>query len=77
MSNIIDTIIYAIFLLGFLMIFVISITLIGFAGESFSCSQKGKAIGLQAKYNIFAGCIITKKDGQKVLLEQLRDFITK
>ena len=48
--------------------------LLGFGASSFSCAQTGKALNLQANYNVFAGCVITKKDGTKVLLEQLRDF---
>ncbi len=48
--------------------------LLGFGAGSFSCAQTGKALNLQANYKFFAGCVITKKDGTKVLLEQLRDF---
>lgn len=48
--------------------------LLGFGASSFSCAQTGKALNLKANYSFFAGCVITKKDGTKVLLEQLRGF---
>ena len=39
-----------------------------------SCTAKANALGYKSSYRIFAGCVLEKPDGKKVLLEQLRDF---
>ena len=39
-----------------------------------SCNAKASALGYKCEYHIFSGCVLTKPNGKKVLLEQLRDF---
>lgn len=38
------------------------------------CSQTAKALNYNSKYTYFTGCVLTKPNGKKVLLKQLRDY---
>ena len=38
------------------------------------CSQTAKALSYKSKYTYFTGCVLTKPNGKKVLLKQLRDY---
>ena len=59
---------------------LIFITLVAFAvlGNYYSakesCSAKATALGYNYSYKWFQGCLLIRKDGSRVLLEQLRDF---
>lgn len=37
------------------------------------CSATGNALGYKTEWHYFTGCIVTKPDGSKVLLKQMRD----
>ena len=39
-----------------------------------SCSAKATALGYNYNYKWLQGCLLIRKDGSRVLLEQLRDF---
>ena len=39
-----------------------------------TCSAKAQALGYEHDYKFYQGCLLTKPDGQKVLLEQIRDY---
>ena len=38
------------------------------------CSATGNALGYKTEWHYFTGCIVTKPDGSKVLLKQMRDM---
>ena len=38
------------------------------------CSQTGKALNYKTEWHYWTGCIVTKPDGSKVLLKQMRDM---
>lgn len=38
------------------------------------CSAIGNALGYKTEWHYFTGCIVTKSDGSKVLLKQMRDM---
>lgn len=54
-------------------ILLLSFALIYFGANS-TCGAKANALGYKHNFKIFQGCLLIKPDGQKVLLEQLRDF---
>ena len=42
--------------------------------EYIECHAKAKVLNLACEYDIISGCVITKENGKKILLEQLRYF---
>jgi len=42
--------------------------------SSITCHSKAAALNYRASYAPFQGCVLIKRDGSKVLLEQLREF---
>lgn len=38
------------------------------------CSATGNALGYKTEWHYFTGCTVTKPDGSKVLLKQMRDM---
>lgn len=38
------------------------------------CSQTAKALNYNSKYTYFTGCVLTKPNGKRILLKQLRDY---
>ena len=38
------------------------------------CAATGNALGYKTEWHYFTGCIVTKPDGSKVLLKQMRDM---
>ena len=39
-----------------------------------ACSEKAKILNMDHEFGFFVGCVVTKEDGSKVLLEQLREL---
>ena len=37
------------------------------------CSATGRVLGYKTEWHYFTGCVVTKPDGNKVLLRQMRD----
>ena len=60
--------------LTILIAFILVTTGCSILARSFECHAKASALGYSASYAPFQGCVLIKKDGTKVLLEQLRDF---
>ena len=62
----------------FIIIFLVTIIMLALAFDYItgliSCNAKASALGYKCEYNLFSGCVLTKPNGKKVLLEQLRDF---
>lgn len=71
--NLADMIIH-ILALGLFMSPIILMGLMFTGLDAFSCSQKAKALEFKSEYSIFTGCVVTKSDGTKILLEQLRNI---
>lgn len=42
--------------------------------DSISCSRTTAVLGYKSQYSVWTGCIVEKPNGEKVLLEQLRDI---
>ena len=42
--------------------------------DSTECHETGKALNYQTEWHYWAGCVVTKPDGSKVLLKQMRDM---
>lgn len=55
---------------SFLLVIVATVSLANFVSER-SCIQTTKVLGYKGQYSFFTGCI-AEKDGNKILLEQLR-----
>lgn len=57
-------------------LFIILCLLIGadYIPHKIECSQTAKALNYNSKYTYFTGCVLTKPNGKKVLLKQLRDY---
>lgn len=45
-----------------------------YLGDLISCKAKTNALGYEYEWGLFKGCVVEKQDGQKALLEQLRDI---
>ena len=54
-------------------IFLIMLGIPAFTGIA-RCSATGNALGYKTEWHYFTGCIVTKLDGSKVLLKQMRDM---
>lgn len=58
-----------------ILLFVFLVTITGaYLGDLISCKAKTNALGYEYEYGLFKGCVVEKQDGQKALLEQLRDI---
>jgi len=62
------------FTIIFIIIIFTFIILFNYAADLISCNAKANSLGYKCEYHIFSGCVLTKPNGKKVLLEQLRDF---
>ena len=60
-------IIFTILFLGTIIVFDYFVSATG-------CNAKANAIGYKSEYHLFAGCVLEKPNGKKVLLRQLRDY---
>lgn len=60
----------------FLLVIIILAIVIGitYGGDYLECSVTAKTLEYQSEYNPFTGCVLTKPNGKKVLLKQLRDY---
>ena len=59
----------------FAIILVIVLVIAGcYFSAKATCSAKAQALGYEHDYKFYQGCLLTKPDGQKVLLEQIRDY---
>ena len=56
--------------------FIAGVLILAFLAGFAQCNAKAVALGYRADYKPFQGCVLIKKNGQKVLLEQLREFTT-
>ena len=45
-----------------------------FGIDAISCSKTAEVLGYKCQYSIWTGCVIEKPNGEKFLLEQLRDI---
>ena len=55
-------------------VFLASVIVIFSAGaDSTRCREVGKALNYQTEWRFWSGCVVTKPDGNKVLLRQMRD----
>lgn len=58
-----------------LLIIIIAIIIgISYGADYLECSATAKTLEYQSEYNPFTGCVLTKSNGKKVLLKQLRDY---
>lgn len=57
--------------LGIVLILTIGVSCIM---ENIQCSQTGRALNYKTEWHYWTGCIVTKPDGSKVLLKQMRDM---
>lgn len=55
-------------------IFIVFTVAILLKGQNISCNAIAKELNYKAHFGIFTGCVLEKSNGQKVLLQQLRDF---
>lgn len=55
-------------------IIVLVMTGISVFTDTAQCSATGNALGYKTEWHYFTGCIVTKPDGSKVLLKQMRDM---
>lgn len=62
------------FTIIFIIITFALLILLNYAEDLISCNAKASALGYKCEYHLFSGCVLTKPNGKKVLLEQLRDF---
>lgn len=42
--------------------------------ENYGCSEVGKTLNYKTEWHYWTGCVVTKPDGSKVLLKQMRDM---
>ena len=47
---------------------------IQFGIDAISCSKTTEVLGYKCQYSIWTGCVVEKPNGEKFLLEQLRDI---
>lgn len=58
-----------------LLIIIIAIVIgISYGADYLECSATAKTLEYQSEYNPITGCVLTKPNGKKVLLKQLRDY---
>lgn len=58
-----------------LLIIIIAIVIgISYGADYLECSATAKTLEYQSEYHPFTGCVLTKPNGKKVLLKQLRDY---
>lgn len=58
-----------------LLIIIVAIVIgISYGTDYIECSATAKTLEYQSEYNPFTGCVLTKPNGKKVLLKQLRDY---
>ena len=43
-------------------------------GANIQCNETGKALSYKTEWHYWSGCVVTKPDGSKVLLKQMRDM---
>lgn len=53
-------------------IFFLAIVILSYVLDSKECKAKAKVIGYKCEYSFWAGCVLEKPNGKRVLLEQLR-----
>lgn len=56
---------------------IIGVALLVFVANElskYSCEKTAESLGYPCEYSIWTSCIVTKPDGKKILLEQLRNF---
>jgi hypothetical protein len=60
----------------YLLLIIIVAIIIGiiYGADYLQCSATAKTLEYQSEYNPFTGCVLTKPNGKKVLLKQLRDY---
>ena len=59
---------------GLTAVLIISAACLCYFAAKATCSAKAQALGYEHDYKFYQGCLLTKPDGQKVLLEQIRDY---
>ena len=57
----------------FFMIFVMICVGLSVTADSTRCKEIGKVLNYKTEWNYWSGCVVTKPDGNKVLLKQMRD----
>lgn len=64
------------FLVNLMVLLIVFVPVLGgsYWTSKIACETKAQALGYQCNYKLFQGCLLTKPDGKKVLLEQLRDM---
>ena len=62
--------------LTFIFFIFLAALLVGFSAivDSTRCSETGKALNYKTEWHYWSGCVVTKPDGNKVLLRQMRDM---
>ena len=63
-------------IIGCLFLIIILAIIIGidYGADYLKCSATAKTLEYQSEYHPFTGCVLTKPNGKKVLLKQLRDY---
>jgi hypothetical protein len=57
--------------LGIVLILMIGVSCIM---ENIQCSQTGGALNYKTEWHYWTGCVVTKPNGSRVLLKQMRDM---
>lgn len=57
--------------LGIVLILIIGVSCIM---DNIQCSQTGRALNYKTEWHCWTGCIVTKPNGSKVLLKQMRNM---
>ena len=63
-------------LLTFLFFAFLTLICVGLSAvaDSTRCREVGKALNYSIEWHYWSGCVVTKPDGNKVLLRQMRDL---
>ena len=69
-----DVIFIAVITIGVVSTLLFSSSLIAYSVDKIECNAVGKKLDLKTDYSFWAGCIVEKPNGQKVLLEQMRNI---
>lgn len=55
------------------LIFAVPLFTIGYFMDKISCEATARALSFTPRYSIFTGCVVEKPNGNRVLLDQIRN----
>lgn len=56
------------------LVFFIIILIFSYFIDNFSCHKTAKTLNYSCEYSIWTGCVLENKNGDKFLLDQLREM---